>query len=377
MSRDTPYERQELIPIFNPFVPNAVVDRVAATLRDGWLSEGRYVREFEEAFSNHFKIEHTLAVNSGTAALHLAVLGAGVGPGDEVIVPAQTFVATATSVMMAGGVPVFADIQPGGPNIDPNDIEHRITERTKAIIPVHYGGYPCDMDEISQIARKHNLCIIEDAAHALGATYKGKPIGSLGAFSTFSFQAIKQLTTGDGGMLVAKDYQDYKTAYRRRWFGIDRTNRKPSPLGQPEWDISELGYKYHMNDIAASMGIAQLEYFDEAHERRQSLNQLYRKEFSTVPGLSLLQEKQDRTSSTWLFTVRVERRLDFIKALKSRGIEAAVWHQRIDSNTLFGGKRADIPNQARFNEEQVSIPCRDTLTDGEVECVLNAICSGW
>jgi len=366
-----------LIPIFNPFVPDTVIDRVASTLRDGWLSEGKNVREFEETFSSHFNLQNSLAVNSGTAALHLAVLGAGVGAGDEVIVPAQTFVATATSVMMAGGIPVFADIQPGGPNIDPNDIEHRITEKTKAIIPVHYGGYPCDMDEISQIARKHDLCVIEDAAHALGATYKGKPIGSLGTFSVFSFQAIKQLTTGDGGMLVAKDYQDYKAAYRRRWFGIDRANRKPSPLGQPEWDISELGYKYHMNDIAASMGIAQLEFFDEAHERRQSLNRLYRKEFSTVPGLSLLDEKQDRTSSTWLFTVRVERRLDFIKALRSRGVEAAVWHQRIDKNSLFGGERNDLPNQALFDESQVSIPCRNDLNDSQISVIVKSVVSGW
>lgn len=366
-----------MIPIFNPFVPDAVVERVAATLRDGWLSEGRNVRDFEEAFSSFFDLKHTLAVNSGTAALHLAVLGAGVAPGDEVIVPAQTFVATATSVMMAGGTPVFADIQPGGPNIDPADIEHRITERTKAIIPVHYGGYPCDMDEINKIADKHDLCVIEDAAHALGATYKGNPVGSLGDFSVFSFQAIKQLTTGDGGMLVAKDYQDYKTAYRRRWFGIDRANRKPSLLGQPEWDISELGYKYHMNDVAASMGIAQLEFFAEAHERRQSLNQIYRREFAMVSGLSLLEEKQDRTSSTWLFTIRVERRLDFIRALKSRGVEAAVWHQRIDKNSLFGGERNDLPNQALFNDSQVSVPLRSDLTDQEVNSILSSVTAGW
>jgi len=366
-----------VIPIFNPFVPAAVVDRVAATLRDGWLSEGKNVREFERAFSSHFDVKHTLAVNSGTAALHLAVLGAGVGPGDEVIVPAQTFVATATSVMMAGGVPVFADIQPGGPNIDPDDIEHRITERTKAIIPVHYGGYPCDMDEIDQIAKKHSLSVIEDAAHALGATYKRKPVGSLGDFSIFSFQAIKQLTTGDGGMLVAKDYQDYKAAYRRRWFGIDRANRKPSPLGQPEWDISELGYKYHMNVIAASMGIAQLEYFPAAHERRQTLNKIYRNALASVPGLALLEEKPDRTSSTWLFTVRVERRLDFIRALKSRGVEAAVWHQRIDRNSLFGGERNDLPNQALFDESQVSIPCRNDLNDEQLGIIVNSVVAGW
>jgi perosamine synthetase len=366
-----------MIPIFQPSVPPSVVDRVCETLRAGWLSEGQQVKAFEEAFCRQFTLPHALAVNSGTAALHLAVLGAGVGPGDEVITTAQTFVATAMSVLYAGATPVFADIQPGGPNIDPGDLEHRITPRTKAILAVHYGGYPCAMDEINAIAVRYRLKVIEDAAHALGASYRGRPAGSLGDFAIFSFQAIKQLTTGDGGMLVCRDLEDYQTAYRRRWFGIDRANRKPSPLGQPEWDITELGFKYHMNDIAASMGLAELEGFRMAQARRQGLNRLYRAELVQVPGLSLLEEQTDRVSACWLFTVRVERRLEFIQALKSRGVEAAVWHQRIDRNSLFGGERLDLLNQARFNEEQVSIPCRASLADDEVRIVLDAARSGW
>ena len=366
-----------IIPIFQPSVPESVVQRVAATLRAGWLSEGKHVREFEETFARQFRLPQALALNNGTAALHLAVLGAGVGPGDEVIIPAQTFVATGTAVLMAGGTPVFADIQPGGPNIDPADVVQRVTPRTKAIIVVHYGGYPCDMDEINAVARQHGLIVIEDAAHALGASYRGKPVGALGDFAIFSFQAIKQLTTGDGGMLVCRDAAAHQTAYRRRWFGIDRANRKPSALGQPEWDITELGYKYHMNDVAAAMGLAQLEIFAAAQERRQALNRLYRTALANVPGLALLEEKTDRVSGGWLFTVRVQRRLEFIQALKSRGVDCAVWHQRIDRNTLFGGERPDLPNQARFNDEQASIPCRDTLTDAEAQTVLSAVQVGW
>jgi perosamine synthetase len=366
-----------LIPIFQPSVPESVVERVAATLRAGWLSEGQHVRKFEEMFARKFNLPHALALNSGTAALHLAVLGAGVGPDDEVIIPAQTFVATATAVLMAGGTPVFADIQPGGPNIDPADVERRITPRTKAIIVVHYGGYPCDMDEINAVAQKHRLKVIEDAAHALGASYRGRPVGALGDFAIFSFQAIKQLTTGDGGMLVCREAEAHQTAYRLRWFGIDRANRKPSPLGQPEWDITELGYKYHMNDVAAAMGLAQLEVFDAAQARRQSLHRLYRSELANVPGLTLLEEKTDRTSGCWLFTIRVERRLEFIRAVKSRGVDCAVWHQRIDRNSLFGGERPNLPNQAQFNDEQVSIPCRATLSDAEAKTVLEAVTAGW
>jgi len=305
------------------------------------------------------------------------VLGSGVGAGDEVVTTAQTFVATAMAVLYAGATPVFADIQPGGPNIDPCDIEHRISSRTRAIIVVHYGGYPCEMDEILAVANKHRLKVIEDCAHALGATYKGHPVGALGDFGIFSFQAIKQMTTGDGGMLVCKDAGDHQTAYRRRWFGIDRANRKTSEIGQPEWDINEVGYKYHMNDIAAAMGTVQVEEFDATQVRRRELNTMYRRELREVPGLTLLAEKADRESACWLFTVLVERRLDFIRAMKGRGVEAAVWHQRIDKHSLFGGLRDDLPNQTLFNDAQVSIPMRPNLTDGEVETVLTSVGKGW
>ena len=365
------------IPIFLPRISDFAVERATEILRSGWISEGKEVKNFERRFCKVFNLSHALAVNSGTAALHLAVLGAGVGPGDEVITTTQTFVATAMAVMYAGATPVFADIKPGGPNIDPADIEHRITPRTKAIIPVHYGGYPCDMDEINEIASRHGLSVIEDAAHAIGATYKGKSVGSFGRFSIFSFQAIKLITTGDGGMLVCRDEKDHQTAYRKRWFGIDRVNRTSSEIGQPEWDISEIGYKYHMNDISASLGVAHLEEFPEALERRRVLNELYRKELNNVPGLTLLQEKADRQSACWLFTVLVDKRLYFIRAMKSHGVEVAVWHQRIDRNSLFGGLRKDLPNQTEFDKSQVSIPLRNTLSDEEVGIILHAVRRGW
>ncbi len=366
-----------MIPIFKPTVPEAVVERVAMTLREGWLSEGRQVAAFEEEFARRMGLPHALALNSGTAALHLAVLGAGVKPGDEVITTAQTFVATAMAILYAGAQPFFADLQSGGPNIDPADIERRITPRTKAIIVVHYGGYPCDMDEINIVAARHRLTVIEDAAHALSARYKGRPVGGLARFAIFSFQAIKLMTTGDGGMLVCRDPQDHQTAYRRRWFGIDRANRRLSKLGQPEWDITEVGYKYHMNDLAAAMGLGQLDYVETAVARRRRLSALYRADLTGLPGLELLEEKPDRESACWLFTVLVERRPDFIRAVKSRGVEAAVWHERIDKHSLFGGLREDLPNQARFNESQVSIPTRDSLTDEEVYKVINAVKAGW
>lgn len=366
-----------LIPMFLPQVSEETIQRVVHTLRAGWLSEGRQVKEFEERFCQLFSLPRALAVNNGTAALHLAMRGLRLNPGEEVITTAQTFVATAASAMYEQGVPVFADIQPGGPNIDPADVRRRITPKTRAICVVHYGGYPCDMDEILQIASEYDLSVIEDAAHALGASYRGRPVGSMGRFAIFSFQAIKQITTGDGGMLVCNDPADHQFAYRGRWFGIDRANRTPSDVGQPEFDIRELGYKYHMNDVAASLGLGGLDGFAKAQQRRQKLNAAYRSALASVPGLELLEEKSDRISGCWLFTVRVQRRVEFVRAVKSRGVEAAVWHRRIDKNSLLGGLRPDLPNQELFDQTQVSVPMRASLTDEEVGRVLDAVRAGW
>jgi perosamine synthetase len=366
-----------MVRMFQPTVSEAAVKRVAACLRSGWLSEGQAVKAFEQQFSQRFGLPPALALNSGTAGLHLAVLGAGVGPGHEVITTAQTFVATAMVVLHAGATPIFADITPGGPNIDPADVEARIGPRTKAIIPVHYGGYPCEMDELRDIATRHGVVLIEDAAHALGATYHGRPVGSFGDFGVFSFQAIKQLTTGDGGMLVCADEGRYREALRRRWFGIDRERREVSELGEPEYDIQEIGYKYHMNDVAASMGLAQLESFGAVQERRRAICRIYREAFAGIGGLELLEERSDRESACWLFTVRVASRLAFVRAVRSRGVEAAVWHRRIDSHAVFGGRRSDLPNLDAFDATQVSIPLRETLSDEEVERVVQAVRAGW
>ncbi|MHB9004822.1 MAG: DegT/DnrJ/EryC1/StrS family aminotransferase [Coriobacteriia bacterium] len=366
-----------MIRMFEPTVSETAVQRVSDCLRSGWIGEGKGVRAFEEAFSRKFGLPISLALNSGTAALHLAMLGAGVGPGDEVITTAHTFVATAMTVLQVGAVPVFADLMPGGSNIDPADVERRIGPQTKAIVIVHYGGYPCEMDEFRSIAASRGVALIEDAAHALGATYRSEPVGAFGDFAAFSFQAIKQLTTGDGGMLVCADENRHREALKRRWFGIDRERRVPSELGEAEWDIREIGFKYHMNDIAASMGLAHLETFDAAQQKRRELNVRYRRELANVGGLRLLEERSDREGACWLFTVLVENRLDFVRAMHSRGIEAAAWHRRIDAHSVFGGRRTDLPNLEAYDEAQVSLPLRDTLGDDEVERILGAVREGW
>jgi perosamine synthetase len=366
----------DLIQLFQPRVTEKAIARAVETLRSGWISEGKQVKTFEENFCAVFGLPRALALNSGTSALHLALLAAGVGPGDEVITTAQTFVATALSILYVGARPVFADLKPHSPNLDPLDVERRLTPKTRALLPVHYGGIPCDMDELRALAKKHGLKVVEDAAHALGAVYRGRPVGALGDFAIFSFQAIKHLPTGDGGMLACAREADHRKAYRLRWFGVDRAGRKPSELGQPEWDITELGYKYHMNDLAASLGLGHLEDFGAGLARRRALNRRYRKELGSTAGLTLLEEAEDRESACWLFTVLVQRRLEFIRAMKSRGVEAAVWHRRIDQHPLFGGLQS-LPRQEAFDAAQVSIPLRETLSDEEAAEVLRAVKAGW
>jgi perosamine synthetase len=278
---------------------------------------------------------------------------------------------------MQKAVPVFADIQVDTGNIDPESIKEKITSRTRAIIPVHWGGYPCDMDEINAIASNYNLKVIEDAAHALGASYKGKPIGTLSDFTAFSFQAIKHLTTGDGGALCCDKTEDYQAAKQKRWFGIDRENSKPSISGEREYNVSEMGYKYHLNDYSAALGLANLCDLPAILNRHRFIVDVYSKELSNTPGVTLLRYNSDRQSSYWIFTILVERREDFIRKLASHGIPTSVVHLRIDKNNIFGGIRKELINQEKFNELQVSLPVHSGLTDEDIKNITETIKNGW
>ena len=362
---------------FNTYISKKSIDNAINTLESTFLSEGKQVKLFEEKLHEKLGLLNPVALNSGTSALHLALILAGVNLGDEVIISPQTFIATGMAVLYQRAIPVFADIQPFTGNIEPESIKKKITGKTKAIIPVHWGGYPCDLDEINAIAKEHNLSVIEDAAHAFGARYKGKPIGSISRFTCFSFQAIKHLTTGDGGALCCINKSDEIEAKRRRWFDIDRLNSKPSLLGEREYDASNIGYKYHMNDLAASIGIGNLEDAEINLQRVRKIAVLYRHEFENINGLKLLENKPDRESSYWLFTILVEKRIDFIKALKSRGIPSSVVHLRIDKNSVFGGIRDDLVQMNEFNERQVSIPLHSGLNDDDVDKIINSVKLGW
>lgn len=363
--------------LFNTHVSPRAAELTAETLRSTFLSEGETVAAFEAELGRIAGIPNAVAVNSGTSALHLALVLAQIGPGDEVILPAQTFIATGLAILMQGAVPVFADIQRTTGNIDPASIAAKITPKTRAIMPVHWAGYPCDMDEINVLAAAHNLAVIEDAAHALGATYRGRHIGSLSRFTAFSFQAIKHITTGDGGAVACPNPGDYSEARRLRWFGIDRERDKLGPLGERVYNLKEVGYKYHLNNLAAAVGLGNLPDLPAILARRRATASHFRVALASVPGVTLLDAQPDRESAHWIFTLIAERRDAFIAAMKSRGVPASVVHQRIDHNAVFGGVREELVEQTWFDARQVSLPVHQDLTDDDVSHIVKSVTAGW
>ncbi len=368
-------EEKKPIFMFYPYMPEDVIQNAVETLRTRWIGQGEKVNQVEEKFCNKFKIPYAVSVYSGTGALHLALVLAGLKQGDEVITTPMTCTATNIPILYTGAKPVFADIQEDTMNIDPKDIERKITPKTKAIMCVHWAGYPCDMDEINAIAKKYNLKVIEDAAHALGAKYKGKFIGSISDFSCFSFQAIKQITSIDGGMISMINPEYYKKAKILRWYGIDRDFK-----GDIFWKyhITDIGYKYHMNDVTASLLLTQLDHFDNVIKRRNEIVQRYLKELRGIPGLTLLKRESDRESGNWLFTIQVERREDFINKLKNEEIESHMVHVRNDICPIFGGeKRKDLPIMNKVENKYVSIPLHNHLSDEDVGRIIAVIKSGW
>lgn len=365
------------ISMFKPFVSERSIELVSEVLRSGWIGEGPKVKEFEERLESRFHFPYCVALNSGTSALRLALAMSGVGPGDEVITPAFTCTATNMPILEQFAIPVFADIQYETGNLDSLDIGHRITERTRAIMVVHWGGYPADLNEIHQIAKSHNLKVVEDAAHALGAVYRDLHIGCHSDFIAFSFQAIKQLTTGDGGLLTMQTQDLYDEARRRRWFGIDRLYRLTRVDGYSHWPQREVGYKYHMNDVAAAIGLGNLEEINRILGTRRKYADLYYKALQGVPGVTLLDRAPDRLSGNWLFTIHVENRDDFCCMMNSRGVETSVCHRRNDICPIFGPRRDDLPGTDRFERTQISIPLHNSMSPEDVAQVIEAIRRGW
>lgn len=365
------------IPIFNTFIDQTAFSKVNNVLESTFLSEGKLVKEFEDQLVENLGLKNPIAVNSGTSALHLALVLSNIGLGDEVIIPAQTFVATGLVVLQQGAKVVFADIDYETGNISLASIKEKLTSKTKAIILVHWGGYPCDLDEINAFAKSQNIIVIEDAAHALGATYKGRVVGSISDYTCFSFQAIKHLTTGDGGALCSIDTKSYQDSFVRRWFGIDRSKSQLSHLGERLYDIQDVGFKYHLNDYGAALGLANLSFFKKRLESRIEVANYYHNSLNSISGINLFNYDTDRQSAYWLFGFHVENRDGFISALKDQGVVASVVHLGIDHNTIFGGYDKTLANQRKFDNTQIHIPIHDEVSLEKAEYIVDVIKKGW
>lgn len=345
----------KLIPLFKVHMPVSVFGPLKKTLMSGYIGQGPKVEDFEKKLTPWFRNPNILTVNSGTSAIHLALRLAGVGYNDEVISTAMTCTATNEPILERGARIVWADIKPDTGEIDPVDIQRKITPKTKAIVVVHWGGYPCDLDEINRIAARQKIKVIEDAAHAFGAQYKGRPIGGHSDFVCFSFQAIKHLTTVDGGVLACRDKDDYRRGKLLRWYGIDREEKGRCDF-RCENDIKEYGYKFHMNDICATIGLEQLKYVAKVLSRHRANAAYYNSRFQGLKRLTLLNYKRDRLSSYWLYTLLVEDRLEFMTKMQNAGIMVSQVHARNDTHTMLKKFRCDLPGVSEFAEKQVSIP---------------------
>ena len=345
-----------------------------------WLTMGEVTKAFEDEFARSIGVKHAIAVVNGTAALHLAIKGLGITNGDEVIVPSLTFVATANAVIYVNAKPIFADIASSDNwNISPEDIEKKISSRTKAIIVMHYGGYPCDMDSINSIAKKHNLFVIEDAAHAPGAEYNGNKCGSLGDVACFSFFSNKNMTTGEGGMITTEDDALSKKIRLMRSHGMTLLTLD-RPKGHAfSYDVIELGHNYRIDEIRSALGLVQLNKLEANNQKREVLTNRYRKNLAEINWLSSPFKNQSHKPAYHLFPILCPKvkREDFMKYLRSRGIQTSIHYPPVHLFSFyrqkFSTKEGDLPLTEAIARKEVTLPMSPILTIENIDRIVEEI----
>jgi dTDP-4-amino-4,6-dideoxygalactose transaminase len=368
----------------SPAIEDAEIQEVLATMKTGWLGTGPKVMRFENEFKAYKGSPHAVAVNSCTAALHLSILAAGLKPGDEVITTPMTFCATVNAIVHAGATPVLADVDPVTMNIDPERVEAKITSKTKAILPVHFAGRPCDMDALCDIASRHNLKLIEDCAHAIETEYKGRKAGTFGDFGCFSFYVTKNITTGEGGMILARRQED---ADRLKILGLHGMSKDAwkrfSDSGYKHYQVVEVGFKYNMMDLQAAIGIHQLERVAPYWRRREQIWQRYNEAFADLPIVLPAAPEPDTIHGYHLYTILVDGakanigRDAFLSAMTAENIGIGVHYQSLPEHIYyqktFGWRPEDYPNAMKIGEQTVSLPLSAKLTDADVEDVIAAV----
>jgi len=362
-----------MIPLVKSYLPpkKILMSHLENILYSGYIAQGEAVDTFEHKFAQFIGNQHCLSVNSGSSALHIALILAGVEKDDEVISTPITAEPTNTVIAQTGAKIVWADIDSKTGNICPKDVEKKITSKTKAIMAVDYAGIPIDIKNFKKIEKKYNIPVIEDAAHALGASYNNQKLGNHFDYTIFSFQAIKHLTTIDGGMLCVKSAKKFKESKLIRWFGLDKNKTRL------ENDITLQGYKYHMNNVNATIGIVQLEYFDKILNAYINNGKYFDKALKNIPGLELMEYYENSKPSYWLYTMKVKKRDRFIKMMENNGVMASPLHKRNDIHSIFKQSKTNLPNVDAFNKEWIHIPCGWWVSKKDRRFIADTIRKGW
>ena len=355
------------------------IQAVTDTLRSGWITMGQRTLDFEAAFGRELgEGAQCLAVSNGTAALHMAVLALGIGTGDEVIVPALTFIADINVVRMAGGVPVLADVMSLSDwAMDPADIERKITPRTKAVLIVHYAGYACDMDAIMAICRRHNIHLIEDCAHAPGGDYKGRKLGTFGEVSAWSFFTNKNLSVGEGGMVVTRDAALFQTCKNLRSHGMTVASFDRMKGRAATYDVVEPGLNYRIDEMRAALGLVQLAKLAEANASRRHLTDRYFSRLDKQAGLTVPFRHFDRGFPTWhilpvLLNAGVDRQ-SVIDGLKRAGVQSSIHYPAIQEFTAYRDCLGEVPLAREISKRELTVPLYPTMTDADVDWVCDAL----
>lgn len=367
-----------------PLIGEEEIAEVVDSLRSGWISTGPKSIQFAKDFAAYVGSPYAIATNSCTASLHLCLVALGIGPGDEVITTPMTFAATVNVITHTGATPVFADIQSEWFNIDPKEIEKKITPRTKAIIPVHFAGLACHLNEIYAIARKHNIPVIEDAAHAVGTEYEGKKIGGIGNFTCFSFYVTKNMTTAEGGMVTTPNEDMAKLISKLSLHGLDLDAwQRYSTKGFKHYEIIHPGYKYNMTDIAAALGIHQLKKLDHFIDVRRQYAEIYENFLENYDEVIIPKYHQKGKHAWHLYPIMLKpgrfkvNRDHFLQALQYENIGAGVHYRAIHFQKYyrenFSYKRGDFPNAEFVSDNVISLPLSAKMTLDDVQDTLNAL----
>ena len=362
-----------MIPLIKTLMPpkEKLMPKLESILYSGYIAQGEAVDEFENEFSKFNGNKNCLSVNSGSSALHVALILAGVKKGDEVISTPITAEPTNTVISQTGAKIVWGDIDLNTGNLCPDSVISKITDKTKAIMAVDYAGTPINIKRFQKIEKEYGIPVIQDSAHALGATFRGEKLGNHFKFTTFSFQAIKHLTTIDGGMVCIKDDEEFEKAKLIRWFGIKKG------ISRLENDIKTQGYKYHMNNVNATVGLVQLEQVKKVISQYIENGKYFDAELKGINDLQLMQYYEDTQPSYWLYTMKVKRRSDFIKMMADNGIMASELHKRNDVHSIFSESKCELPNVDQFEKEWVHIPCGWWVTPEDRAHIVNCIKNGW